>query len=38
VDSGDVATTLMIARCVQDSEGCTAEEVKEIVRKELKKI
>jgi len=38
VDSGNVATTLMIARCVQDSEGCTAEEVKEIVRKELKKI
>ncbi|KAF8540570.1 hypothetical protein BDD12DRAFT_734475 [Trichophaea hybrida] len=37
VDSGDIATTLMIMRCVQGSEGCTAEEVRELVRKELKK-
>jgi len=37
VDSGDVATTLMIGRCFMASEGLTAEEVRMMVRTELKR-
>jgi len=37
VDSGDVATTLMVGRCFMASEGLMAEEVRSMVRAELKK-
>ncbi|KAI5805802.1 hypothetical protein EDC01DRAFT_640261 [Geopyxis carbonaria] len=38
VQSADVKTTVLIAKCLLQSEGCTAEEVREMVRAELKDV
>jgi exosome complex component RRP40 len=37
VDSEDVKTTLMVGRCITASENLTGEEVREMVRMEMKK-
>lgn len=36
VDSADVATTLLVGRCIVGSEGLTAEEVRSFVRTQIK--
>jgi len=38
VDAGNVKTTLLVGRCIQQSEGLTAEEVREMVRRDLKRL